>query len=90
MPTFTSQKDYIRAVSNYQESLKPRDNRLSNALSGIGGKPARGGKMKSAVVKDPVAKMKKGGQVKGLTAKQKAKLPKALQDAILKKRGLKK
>lgn len=51
--------------------------------------PARGGKMKSAVVKDKVAEMKKGGEVKGLTAKQKAKLPKALQDAILKKRGKK-
>ena len=71
MPTFTSQKDYIRAVSNYQESLKPRDNRLSNALSGIGGKPARGGKMKSAVVKDPVAKMKKGGSVKPAVVKEK-------------------
>lgn len=46
-------------------------------------------KPKLAVVKEPVSAMRKGGSVKGLTAAQKAKLPKALQEAILKKRGKK-
>lgn len=46
------------------------------------------GKMKTLPIKEPIAMMKKGGEVKGLTPAQKAKLPKALQEAILRKRGL--